>query len=98
MGKKDNTKAAADKKAAAPVKTTVKVNDKIAKAIEVIKEHQPHVKVAYFNQDGAYHFHKRPGFAAVPIVEDEEIDLEVENEEESDEEVDANPGGEKLEF
>lgn len=97
MAKKDTTKAA-DKKAAAPVKTTVKINEKIAKAIEIIKETQPHVKVAYFNQDGAYHFHKRPGFGAVPIqAEDEEIDLEVEKSEE-DEEVETNPGGEKLEF
>lgn len=96
MAKKDTTKAAADKKAA-PVKTTVKVNDRIAKAIEIIKEHHPHVKVAYFNQDGAYHFHKRPGFAAVPIVE-EDIDLEVENEEENDEDAETAPGGEQLEF
>lgn len=99
MGKKDTTKSTAEKKAAAPVKTTVKINDKIAKAIEVIKEHQPHVKVAYFNQDGVYHFHKRPGFAAVTIQgDDEEIDLVVENEEENDEEVVTDPRGEKLEF
>lgn len=98
MGKKDTTKDAAEKKAAAPVKTTVKINDKIAKAIEVIKEHQPHIKVAYFNQDGAYHFHKRPGFAAVTIQGDEEdINLQVENEEDIDEVV-TDPNGDKLEF
>lgn len=90
-----NTKPAPKKDAA--IQTTVKVNDKVAKAIEVIRETQPHVKVAYFNQDGEYHFHKRPGFKAVPIQdEEEEIDLEVE--EDADEDPIEPIGGAKLEF
>lgn len=98
MGKNDK-KTAAPKKDA-PVKTTVKVTEKIAKAIEVIKETQPHVKTAYFNQAGDYHFHKRPGFAAVPITDedDEDIDLEVETEEDEEVQEQADAGGKKLEF
>lgn len=86
-------------KAEAPVKTTVKISGKVAEAIEIIRETQPHVKVAYFNAAGEYHFHKRPEFAAVPIqADDEEIDLEVENEEGNEEEVVTDPDGKKLEF
>jgi hypothetical protein len=88
----------ADKKAAA-VQTTVKVNSKVAEAVETIKATQPHVKTAYFNADGEYHFHKRPGFKAVPIQDDEEeVNLEAEigdNEPDEDEPVDT---GGKLEF
>jgi hypothetical protein len=80
----------------APVKTTVKISGKVAEAIEIIKETQPHVKVAYFNEAGQYHFHKRPGFAAVPI-QDEDTDLEVDTDEEEETEP-AEPGGSKLEF
>jgi hypothetical protein len=80
----------------APVKTTVKISGKVAEAIEIIKETQPHVKIAYFNQDGDYHFHKRPGFAAVPI-QDEDTDLEVDTDE-VDEDEPAEPGDSKLEF
>jgi hypothetical protein len=95
---KNTNKSAAPK--AAAVQTTVKVNDKIAKAIEIIKEHQSHVKVAYFNVAGEYHFHKRPGFKAVPI-QDEEEDIDLEVEAETDTELDETPvgaGGAKLEF
>jgi hypothetical protein len=85
-------------KAAPVVKTTIKVTAKVAEAIEIIKEYQPHVKVAYFNEAGDYHFHKRAGFVAVPIGEaDEDTDLEVDTDEDNeDETVDA--GGKKLEF
>jgi hypothetical protein len=95
MAKKDTPKTAKVQ----AVKTTVKISGKIAEAIEIIKETQPHVKVAYFNQAGDYHFHKRPGFSAVPI-QDEDTDLEVENEEvdEDQDEQPVDPGGKKLEF
>jgi hypothetical protein len=84
---------------AAQVKTTVKITGKISEAIEIIKATQPHVKVAYFNENGDYHFHKRPGFTAVP-VQDEDIDLEVEDIDpnEDDDPVKTDPGGKKLEF
>lgn len=83
----------------APVKTTVKISGKISDAIEIIKATQPHVKVAYFNEAGDYHFHKRPGFAAVPI-QDEDTDLGVEDDEidEDQDEQPVDPGGKKLEF
>jgi hypothetical protein len=87
----------ADKKAAA-VQTTVKVNSKVAEAVEVIKATQPHVKTAYFNADGEYHFHPRKGFKAVPIQDEEEIDLETEiADDEPDEDEPVDTGG-KLEF
>lgn len=88
-----NTNKPAEKKAAAP---KGKYNEKITKAIEIITATQPHVKTAYFNADGEYHFHKRPGFKAVPIVEEEDIDLEAEIEEDTDE--DEIPAGWKTEF
>lgn len=62
------------------VKATVVVSDKVAKAIEVIKNHQPHVKVAYFNGDGEYHFHKRKGFSAV-VIQDDDNEQEIQVEE-----------------
>jgi uncharacterized FlaG/YvyC family protein len=93
--KKDNKAA----KAAPAVQTTVKVNDKVAKAIEVIKEHHPHVKVAYFNADGEYHFHKRKGFAAVTIIDEDSDEPNLAAETEGDElEEPTDPNGGKLEF
>jgi hypothetical protein len=94
MAKKD-TKAAKS----APVKTTIKISSKLAELIEIIKTTQPHVKVAYFNEAGDYHFHKRPGFSAVPIHgEDEDTDLEVETDEDDEDQEQADAGGKKLEF
>jgi hypothetical protein len=91
-----------DKKAApaaAPTVSKPKVNSKIAAAIEVIKTHQPHVKTAYFNADGEYHFHPRKGFKAVAII-DEEEDIDLEAEPETDEPIEDEPvdTGKKLEF
>jgi hypothetical protein len=83
-------------KAAPAVKTTTVVNEKVAKALEVIKELYPYVKVAYFNADGEYHFHKRKGFAAVTIQEEEETDQDIEIEE--DPETDPIDTKDKLEF
>jgi hypothetical protein len=83
----------------APVKTTIKISEKVAEAIAIIKETQPHVKVAYFNQAGEYHFHKRPGFVSVPIQDDEDTDLEVDIDDvDEDEDTQVDAGGKKLEF
>lgn len=72
-----------EKKGAEAKKAAPKYNEKITKAIEVIKASQPHVKVVYFNANGDYHFHKRDGFKAVNIdgSAEEDIDLGAEVEE-----------------
>lgn len=73
----------ANKNKQAAVKTTVVVSGKVKKAIEDVRQYHPHVKVAYFNADGEYHFHKRKGFTAVTIIEEDEVeqDMEVEDDE-----------------
>lgn len=91
-----------EKKNAETKKAAPKYNEKITKAIEIIRTTQPHVTVAYFNADGEYHFHKRAGFKAVPIdgVAEEEIDLGPAVEDEGNEDTGADAGelGKGIEF
>lgn len=53
------------------------IPEKVQEAIKNIRICAPHVKYAWIDADGAYHFHKRPGFTKyyVPATE-EEVDDE----------------------
>lgn len=67
-------------KQAKPAGMSDELKAKIATAITNIRKNAPHVEYAWFNENGDYHFHKRPGFvkvyvAAKPEPEEEEEEI-----------------------
>lgn len=70
---KTNKETADEQQVVAPEEKT-----KVQEAIAIIAEHAPHVKVAWINDNGDYHFHKRPGFKKYILRKASEADEEVE--------------------
>jgi hypothetical protein len=68
----------ADKAAAEQPAAETAVKTKVQEAIEIIAEHAPHVKTAWINDNGEYHFHKRPGFKKYILQKEDEPADEVE--------------------
>lgn len=77
MAENKTAPAAADTKAAVVKEPTL-----VEKAIANIKLSAPHVKYAWINEAGEYHFHKRPGFSKynVQVITETEDDEPVVNE------------------
>jgi hypothetical protein len=76
----------------------IATSEKVSEVVDMIREHMPHVKIAYINEKGEYHFHPRKGFAPVSIDGGEIVDEPVKAKEESPAATATPELGKDLEF